>query len=118
MLHDSERISQVLTNLIKNSLNAVKQESGAIEVLTEDTDNAIIISVKDNGIGIPEEKQKDLFKKFYQVDATLHEKEEVVDWAGNMQRHCRRTWRKNYRSKHIKHRHHIHANHSKEPLIS
>ena len=71
VLHDSERIGQVLTNLIKNSLNAVKQESGAIEVLTEDTENAVIISVKDNGIGIPEEKQKDLFKKFYQVDATL-----------------------------------------------
>lgn len=71
VLHDSERIGQVLTNLIKNSLNAVKQESGAIEVLTEDTENAVIMSVKDNGIGIPEEKQKDLFKKFYQVDATL-----------------------------------------------
>ena len=71
VLHDSERIGQVLTNLIKNSLNAVKQESGAIEVLTEDTENAVIISIKDNGIGIPEEKQKDLFKKFYQVDATL-----------------------------------------------
>ena len=71
VLHDSERIGQVLTNLIKNSLNAVKQESGAIEVLTEDTENSVIISVKDNGIGIPEEKQKDLFKKFYQVDATL-----------------------------------------------
>jgi signal transduction histidine kinase len=31
----------------------------------------IKISVKDNGSGIPQEKQKNLFKKFYQVDATL-----------------------------------------------
>ena len=71
VLHDTERIGQVLTNLIKNSLNAVKQESGAIEVSIEDKDENVILSVKDNGIGIPEDKQKDLFKKFYQVDATL-----------------------------------------------
>jgi len=31
----------------------------------------IQIKVIDNGIGIPIEKQKELFKKFYQVDATL-----------------------------------------------
>ena len=29
------------------------------------------ISVKDNGIGIPSEKQQGLFKKFFQVDASL-----------------------------------------------
>ena len=71
VLHDSERIGQVLTNLIKNSLNAVKQGSGAIDVTIEDKEKDVILSVKDNGIGIPEDKQKDLFKKFYQVDATL-----------------------------------------------
>lgn len=37
----------------------------------EETPVAIKISVTDNGIGIPKEKQKDLFKKFYQVDTTL-----------------------------------------------
>ena len=40
-----ERINQVLTNLIKNSLNAVKQESGAIEVSNRRfTENAVIIN--------------------------------------------------------------------------
>ena len=71
VLHDSERIGQVLTNLIKNSLIAVKQQSGAIEVTIKDRGEDVELSVKDNGIGIPEDKQKDLFKKFYQVDATL-----------------------------------------------
>ncbi|MGY5148128.1 MAG: HAMP domain-containing sensor histidine kinase [Candidatus Nitrosopumilus sp. bin_7KS] len=69
--HDPERISQVITNLIKNSIIAIEPNSGKIDVTLQDHPNEIEISVKDNGVGIPEEKQKDLFKKFYQVDASL-----------------------------------------------
>ena len=69
--HDAERISQVVTNLIKNSLTAVKNNKKKIEVTMEDLPKIIKINIKDNGVGIPEENQKDLFKKFYQVDATL-----------------------------------------------
>ena len=72
--HDSSRISQVISNLIKNSLNAVEKDSGKIEVNIEDFPTEIKINVKDNGIGIPLEKQKNLFKKFYQVD-TSHTRE-------------------------------------------
>ncbi len=71
IFHDPERIRQVITNLIKNSLTAVSPDSGKIELVMEETPTDIKISIKDNGIGIPLEKQKDLFKKFYQVDATL-----------------------------------------------
>ena len=69
--HDPERIKQVLTNLIKNAIIAVEPNKGKIDVVMEENPVAIKISVKDNGIGIPREKQKDLFKKFYQVDTTL-----------------------------------------------
>lgn len=71
VLHDSERITQVLTNLIKNSMKAVKPKTGKIEIITEDVGDSIRVSVKDDGIGIPQEKQSGLFKKFYQVDASL-----------------------------------------------
>ncbi len=69
--HDFERIAQVLTNLIKNSLTAVKSKTGVITIEAQDLPSEIIVNVKDNGVGIPLDKQKDLFKKFYQVDATL-----------------------------------------------
>lgn len=69
--HDSERIAQVVTNLIKNSLTAVEPKIGKIHVRMEDLPREIKITVKDNGVGIPENHQKELFKKFYQVDATL-----------------------------------------------
>ena len=71
IVHDSERIKQVLTNLIKNAMIAVEPKTGKIEVTMEDTPSEIQISVQDNGMGIPKDKQKDLFKKFYQVDTTL-----------------------------------------------
>lgn len=68
---DPDRIGQVITNLMKNSLTAIESDSGKIEVIMDDLPTEVKISIKDNGIGIPKDKQKDLFKKFYQVDATL-----------------------------------------------
>ena len=69
--HDQERIVQVMTNLIKNSLAATQPNTGEIEIMMEEMPTEIKISIKDNGTGIPLDKQKELFKKFYQVDATL-----------------------------------------------
>ena len=69
--HDPERINQVITNLMKNSMNAIEVENGKIDIIMNETSTQVEISIKDNGIGIPSEKQTDLFKKFYQVDATL-----------------------------------------------
>ena len=69
--HDSERIGQVITNLMKNSLYVVEPNSGKIELIMEILPTEIKISVKDNGTGIPVKHQNHLFKKFYQVDSTL-----------------------------------------------
>lgn len=69
--YDDDRVRQILTNLMKNSLKAVSPKTGKIEILAEDTPSEVRVSVKDNGKGIPKDKQKDLFKKFYQVDTSL-----------------------------------------------
>ena len=69
--HDPERIKQVMANLIRNSLTAVEPEKGKIEISMKNLPQEIQIDVKDNGRGIPMDKQNNLFKKFYQVDATL-----------------------------------------------
>jgi signal transduction histidine kinase len=57
--------------LIKNAIIAAEPKSGKIEITMDENPSEIQISVKDNGTGIPHDKQKDLFKKFYQVDTTL-----------------------------------------------
>jgi len=65
---DRERIQQVLTNLIENSIKYGK-ESGTTEVSIEDlVMNKIIVRVTDNGEGIEEEHIPRLFERFYRVD--------------------------------------------------
>ena len=68
---DEKRIEQVLTNLINNSVDFVQKETGKIEISCNDENDSLFFEVKDNGPGIEEEKQKLLFKKFYQADTSL-----------------------------------------------
>ena len=68
---DEKRIEQVLTNLINNSVDFVQKESGKIEISCKNENEDIFFEIKDNGPGIEEEKQKMLFKKFYQADTSL-----------------------------------------------
>lgn len=59
-----------LTNIVFNLIdNAVKYTVGTpeITVKTENIENAIRVSVKDNGIGISKENQRKIFDKFYRV---------------------------------------------------
>lgn len=68
---DEKRIEQVLTNLINNSVDFVQKETGKIEISCKEEKDSLFFEVRDNGLGIEEEKQKLLFKKFYQADTSL-----------------------------------------------
>lgn len=63
---DPLRIGQVVTNLISNAVK-YSPEGGIIKVTIEDQGDSVRVSIKDNGIGIPKEKQKDIFERFYRV---------------------------------------------------
>ena len=67
---DKDRILEVFTNLIRNAASYVPKKGGSIEVGVRDGDTMVLFYVKDNGTGIPLNKQKNLFKKFYQVDTS------------------------------------------------
>ena len=65
---DRERIQQVLTNLVMNSIK-YGEENGTTEVSVEDlTKNKIIVRITDNGEGISEENLPRIFERFYRVD--------------------------------------------------
>ena len=68
---DFERIIQVINNLLSNAFKFTPQKYGKIEVGAKIDNDSVIFSVKDNGIGIPKDKQVNLFKKFYQVDTSI-----------------------------------------------
>lgn len=63
---DSEKVFSILTNLIKNAIKY--SEKGSIEFGYTAENKCIEFFVKDNGIGIPKNKQEDIFKRFIQAD--------------------------------------------------
>lgn len=65
---DQEKIQQVLTNLIMNSIKYGK-ENGTTEVTIEDlVDNKVIVRIRDNGEGIEKHNVPRLFERFFRVD--------------------------------------------------
>ena len=67
---DPMRIEQVLTNLLVNAIKFSIEGSGKISVKLYSKNDQGRIVVKDNGIGIVEDKLKKIFVKFYQVDSS------------------------------------------------
>jgi len=65
---DQEKIQQVLTNLIMNSIKYGK-ENGTTEVSIEDlVQNKVIVRIRDNGEGIEKQFIPRLFERFFRVD--------------------------------------------------
>jgi len=75
MVHaDRERIQQVLTNLIENSIKYGKVD-GTTEVSIENlVRNKVIVRVTDNGEGIEQEHIPRLFERFFRVDKSGNRK--------------------------------------------
>ena len=71
---DEFRLRQVFHNLIRNSIDFVPLKNARITIGAKQENGKIIFYVKDNGTGIPKDKQKNIFKKFYQVDTSATRK--------------------------------------------
>ncbi|UOY06171.1 ATP-binding protein [Muricauda sp. SCSIO 64092] len=64
--YDEDRILQVLTNLLSNSLKFTEGKNGKVKIVLEEKKKEIAIAVEDNGRGIPQEDHNYIFEKFYQ----------------------------------------------------
>jgi len=65
---DKERMEQVLTNLISNSINYGKNDGQTTISVKLKNPHSFVIHVSDNGIGIKEIDIPRLFERFYRVD--------------------------------------------------
>jgi PAS domain S-box-containing protein len=63
---DNDHIREILDNLIENAIKYTP--AGTVTVDINGTDEKVIVSVKDSGLGIPTEDVPHLFQKFYRVD--------------------------------------------------
>lgn len=70
MYCDLDSIERVMLNLLSNAVKYTSQ-GGTIFVYIKDLESTIQISVRDTGIGIPEDKLNLIFERFKQVDNLL-----------------------------------------------
>ena len=71
---DPKRMTQVLINLVGNAIKFTEAGNVTVTVGAESAEgNRVVLcfEVKDEGIGIPEDKQKLIFRRFTQVDAGI-----------------------------------------------
>lgn len=67
---DSDKIERIMLNLLSNAIKFTPP-NGLVYVNIYDYFDKISISVKDTGVGIPEEKMPDVFKRFVQLDKSF-----------------------------------------------
>ena len=67
ILSNRDYIKQIFLNLVDNAIKYT-HENKNIWIEVEDKNNNLIISVKDNGVGIPKEDLSRIFERFYRVD--------------------------------------------------
>ena len=67
---DTDKLDKIIYNLLSNAAKYTQREDGSIllQVRANKKYDHIIIKVSDNGIGIPQDKMKNLFQRFYDGD--------------------------------------------------
>lgn len=106
---DRTHFYNILGNLIDNAVKYSGDNPAEIFISAETQSNEIRVSVTDNGVGISEVNQQQIFDKFYRVPSgNLHSVKRV--WAGIIlcKRYNVETWRIGHRKKPTGQRNHIH----------
>lgn len=70
---DKDRLIQVMINLLSNSIKYTP-DGGKIIISAERTGKETVFTVVDNGYGVPEWAQEEIFKKFFQADSIMSQK--------------------------------------------
>ena len=65
VLTDDEKLKIALLNIILNAIEAMRENEGILSISLDSQDHKHIISITDNGIGIPEENIPKLFEPYF-----------------------------------------------------
>lgn len=64
---DTDKMTQVIDNILNNAIK-YSPDGGKITVSMKTTDDQMILSISDQGLGIPKEDLPNIFDRFYRVD--------------------------------------------------
>ena len=64
---DTDKMTQVIDNILNNAIK-YSPDGGKITVTMKTTDDQMILSISDQGLGIPKEDLPKIFDRFYRVD--------------------------------------------------
>ncbi len=64
---DPERIRAVLQNLVENSVKYSRPQGTVLITLSSPDTETALVSIKDNGIGIPKDEQEHIFSRFFRA---------------------------------------------------
>ena len=64
---DTDKMTQVIDNILNNAIK-YSPDGGKITVSMKTTDDQMILSIKDQGLGIPQQDLPKIFDRFYRVD--------------------------------------------------
>ena len=70
---DEVRLRQVIDNLIGNAIK-YSPKGGEVRITGAFDDDNVTVSVKDQGVGLPQDEQERIFERFYRVDDALSRK--------------------------------------------
>lgn len=70
---DKEKMESILKNILSNALKYTGEE-GKVEVYASETSSTWSVEIKDNGIGIPAEEQKKIFKAYFRGSNAINSK--------------------------------------------
>lgn len=73
MKTDKTKLSQIIQNLLTNAIKAM-DKNGHIDIILTENNKNITIKIKDNGIGIDEDKLNMIFERFYRIDDSRNTK--------------------------------------------
>src|SRR5262249_24997550 len=65
---DLERVERVMVNLLSNATKFTPPQ-GTITITLTDDGEAVVVAVKDTGIGFPPGMAEQIFRRFFQVDS-------------------------------------------------
>ena len=77
----AKKLQIILQELLQNALKYTP-EGGKVEVYCRDGENEVAVVVKDNGIGIPYDKQELIFTGFYEVQDSINHKSASEEFMG------------------------------------